>query len=145
MLVKAILDEKGPDLISVSEGSTVQKAAQLFKMERIGFAVVENGMHVPVGAISERDIVQAIADRGDLSGLPVADIMTPNLVSVSPEDTLETVREIMTEKRTRHVLVKEHGAIMGVVSIGDLIKHSLNECKIDTVQMRDYINGQGYQ
>lgn len=145
MLVKSILDQKGPELIAVSEGDSVRKVAQMFKRERIGFAIVENGMHVPVGTISERDIVQAIAERGELEGYPIADIMTLNLVSVGPADTLETVREIMTERRTRHVLVKEDGKLIGIVSIGDLIKHSLDECRIDSGQMRDYISGQGYQ
>lgn len=145
MFVKSILDEKGPELIKVSEADSIRKVAQLFKLERIGFAIVENGMHVPLGTVSERDIIQAMADRGDLSGLPVADVMTHNIVSVGPDDTLETVREIMTERRTRHVLVKESGKLIGIVSIGDLIKHSLAECQIDSVQMRDYINGKGYQ
>lgn len=145
MFVKTILDEKGPEIIRVSEAYSIHKVAQLFKVERIGFAIVENGMQVPLGSISERDIVQAIADRGDISGLPVVDIMTPKLVSVGPDDTLESVRELMTARRTRHVLVEENGELVGLISIGDLIKHSLAECQIDTVQMRDYINGKGYQ
>lgn len=145
MFVKSILEEKGATLIKVMEADSVRKVAQLFKAERIGFVIVENGMHVPLGSVSERDIVQAIAERGDLEGLPVAEVMTPNLVSVGPEDTLETVREIMTERRTRHVLVKEEGQLVGIISIGDLIKHSLSECQVDAVQMRDYINGKGYQ
>lgn len=145
MLVKTILDEKGPAMITASEADDVRKVAQLFKDERIGFAIVENGMHIPVGTISERDIVQAIADRGDLSGLPAAEIMTHNMVTVCSDDTVDTVRELMTERRTRHVLVKDDGELVGIISIGDLIKHSLNECQIDSVQMREYINGKGYQ
>jgi len=145
MFVKTILDEKGPEIITVSEADAIRKVSQLFKVERIGFAIVENGMHVQLGTISERDIVQAIADHGDISGLPVADVMTNNVVSVGPEDTLESVREIMTNKRTRHVLVKHEGKIIGIVSIGDLIKHSLAECQVDTEHMREYISGTGYQ
>jgi len=145
MFVKTILAQKGPELIRISQNASVRDAAQLFKLERIGCALVEDDVHAPIGMVSERDIIQALAVYADFDSLKVADVMTHNLVSISPEEPLETVREIMTEKRTRHVLVKDAGNLVGIVSIGDLIKHSLAECQIDTVQMRDYINGQGYQ
>ena len=145
MFVKTILAEKGPELIRISQMASLREAAQLFKVERIGFAIVEDSAHAPIGTISERDIVQALALYDDVSGLKVDDVMTHNLVSISPEEPLETVREIMTERRTRHVLVKDGGKLIGIVSIGDLIKHSLAECQIDSVHLRDYINGQGYQ
>jgi len=145
MFVKSVLDEKGPELIKVSEADSVRNVAQLFKTERIGFAIVENGQHAPTGTVSERDIVHALATRDDFADLSAADIMTENIVSIGPDDSLEDVREIMTERRTRHVLVKSGGLLVGIVSIGDLIKHSLAECQIDSVQMRDYINGKGYQ
>jgi len=145
MFVKSILAEKGPELIRISQRADLREAAQLFKIERIGFAIVEDEAHTPLGTVSERDIVQALAIYADFNILKVADVMTHNLVSVGPEEPLETVREIMTERRTRHVLVKDGGQLIGIVSIGDLIKHSLAECQIDSVQMRDYINGTGYQ
>ena len=144
MFVKTILDTKGPELITVSPGDSVRKVAQLFKRERIGFALVKNGNGVLVGTISERDIVQAIAEHGDVYALPVADIMTTNVVTCELEDTLDIVRELMTERRTRHVLVKDGQLMHGIVSIGDIIKHSLDECSVDSVQMRDYIAGNGY-
>ncbi|MCW8916334.1 MAG: CBS domain-containing protein [Magnetovibrio sp.] len=145
MFVKGILDEKGKDLITIAESETAQAAANLFKTERIGFAIVTGDSSAHVGSVSERDIVQALADHGDLSSTPVTEIMTRNVVTVCPDDTLETVQEIMTERRTRHVIVKEGDKVVGVVSIGDLIKQSLNQCQIDTSQMRDYIGGTGYQ
>lgn len=145
MFVKTILEAKGPELITVSPGDSVRKVAKLFKREHIGFALVKNGNGVLVGTISERDIVQSIADRGEIIGLPVADIMTSNVVVCSPDDTVDIVRELMTERRTRHVVVKDGQNLEGIVSIGDVIKHSLDECNIDSVQMRDYITGTGYQ
>lgn len=145
MFVKSILDNKGPELITVSPGDALRKVARLFRSERIGFALVDNGNKSLIGTVSERDIVQAMAEYGDLSGLPVADVMTTNVVVCEPEDTLETVRELMTERRTRHVVVIDMGRPVGIVSIGDLIKHSLSECRVDSVQMRDYITGVGYQ
>ncbi len=145
MFVKGILDEKSKDLITIAESETAQAVAQLFKTERIGFAIVTGDSSDHVGSVSERDIVHALAENSDLSTASVTDIMTRNVVTVCPDDTLETVREIMTERRTRHVIVKEGDEVVGVVSIGDLIKHSLAECQIDTSQMREYIGGTGYQ
>lgn len=145
MFIKTILEAKGPELIAVAPGDSVRKVAKLFKAERIGFALVRNGNRQVVGTVSERDIVQAIAEQGEVIGLPVAEIMTTNVVVCDLEDTLDLVRQIMTEKRTRHVVVMEGNVMSGIVSIGDLIKHSLNECRIDTSMMRDYITGQGYQ
>ena len=145
MFIKSILAAKSPELITVSPGDSVFKVAKLFKAQRIGFAVVSNGNKAVVGSVSERDIVQAMAVRGELGGLPVVEIMTPNIVTCDIEDTVDQVRELMTRKRTRHVVVMEGSAMMGVVSIGDIIKHSLSECTVDTGQMRAYITGQGYQ
>lgn len=144
MIVKSILEEKGPELIKVTQTDSVRMVAQLFKAERIGFALVEDSAHNYVGTLSERDIVQTIADGGVVETLTARDVMTQNVVSVSPDETIETVRDIMTARRTRHVLVKEDGRVVGVVSIGDVIKHSLAECRIDTGQLREYITGTGY-
>ncbi|OEJ65983.1 CBS domain-containing protein [Magnetovibrio blakemorei] len=145
MIVKTILDEKGPELIKVKQTDSVRMVAQVFKAERIGFALVDDSANNHVGTISERDIVQAIADGGNIEGMIAKDVMTQNVVSVGPEETIETVRDIMTARRTRHVLVKDEGLVVGVVSIGDVIKHSLAECQIDTGQLREYITGTGYQ
>jgi len=145
MFIKSILETKGPGLITVSPGDSVRKVAKMFKHERIGFALVNNANQSMVGSVSERDIVQALAAHGDVGGLPVADIMTTNVVSCDIDDTVDTVRALMTDKRSRHVVVMDGQATAGVVSIGDIIKHSLSECKIDTGLMREYITGQGYQ
>ena len=150
MFIKSVLETKGPDLITVSPGDSVYKVAKLFKSERIGFALVDGANKVTVGSVSERDIVHAMARHdgsGDLSGLPVTDIMTTNVVTCDIEDTIDQVRQLMTNNRTRHVVVMdgEAQAQAGIVSIGDIIKHSLDACQVDTSQMRDYITGQGYQ
>ncbi|HEY9163630.1 MAG TPA: CBS domain-containing protein [Magnetovibrio sp.] len=145
MYIHSILETKGPDLIAVSPGDSVRKVAKLFKAKRIGFALVHSGNHVTVGSVSERDIVQAIAEFGDVIGLPVADVMTTNVVTCNIDDTTDAVRDLMTTKRTRHVVVMDGAQAVGLVSIGDLIKHSLSECQVDTGMMRAYISGQGYQ
>lgn len=145
MFIKTILNSKGAELIAAAPNDSVAKVANLFKVHGIGFALVMNAMNELVGTVSERDIVQAIALRGDVNGVTVADIMTTNVVVCDIEDSTDLVREIMTEKRSRHVVVMDGEAMVGIVSIGDLIKHSLNECQVDTSMMRDYITGEGYQ
>jgi len=144
MFVKSILDAKDQKIITVSPNDLLQHVAYLFKHERIGFAVVIDPEFVQVGTISERDIIHVFADEGDLREKCVNDVMTTNIVMCGIDESLETVRQLMTEKRTRHVLVEQSGQNVGVVSIGDLIKHSLDECRVDTNQMSNYISGQGY-
>ena len=145
MFVKSILDQKEPDLISVSPVDVVSSVATLFKRKHIGFALVHSDNSTLIGTISERDIIHAIAKHGDISALPVAEIMTTNIVKCRADDTLESVRQSMTSRRSRHVLAMDGARAVGVVSIGDLIKHSLDECRIDSGHMMEYINGQGYQ
>lgn len=145
MFIKSILETKGPELITVSPGDSVRQVAKLFKSEGIGFALVSDASNAMVGSVSERDIVQAVAERGDVTGLPVTDVMAANILTCDIEDTVDTVRELMTERRTRHVVVMSADHMAGIVSIGDIIKHSLTECKVDTGLMREYIGGQGYQ
>ena len=145
MFVKSILEQKTPDLIAVSPGDTVREVGSLFKVKQIGFALVQSKDKVLLGTISERDIIHALADLGDVDDVPVVEIMTTNVVTCHVNDTLESVRQAMTNQRTRHVVAMQGGAPMGVVSIGDMIKHSLDECRIDSDHMVQYINGQGYQ
>ena len=145
MFVKSILDQKTPDLISVSPTDAVSSVAELFKRERIGFALVQSDGDILIGTISERDIIHAMAENPQVAGLPVVEIMTTNIVKCRVDDTLESVRHSMTIQRTRHVLAMDGAYAVGIISIGDLIKHSLDECRIDSGHMMEYINGQGYQ
>lgn len=145
MFVKSILDQKTPDLISVSPVDMVRSVAELFKRERIGFALVHSDGDILIGTISERDIIHAMSEKIEVAALPVVEIMTTNIVQCCVDDTLESVRQSMTDQRTRHVLAMDGAHAVGVVSIGDLIKHSLDECRIDSGHMMEYINGQGYQ
>jgi len=145
MFVKSILEQKTPDLIAVSPGDTVRVVGSLFKRKKIGFALVQSKDNALLGTISERDIIHAMADRGEVDNVPVVEIMTTNIVTCHVNDTLESVRQAMTNQRTRHVVAMQGDDPVGIVSIGDMIKHSLDECRIDTDHMVQYINGQGYQ
>lgn len=144
MFVKGILDEKNAELITADPSDTIIQVANVFKSNRIGFALVRDSQKQLIGTISERDIIHALTEGFDLTTAKVADVLTINIVMCDVTDTLDTVRDIMTNKRTRHVLVMDCGVLAGIVSIGDLIKYSLNECQVEGVELVDYINGEGY-
>ncbi|PCI38216.1 MAG: histidine kinase [Rhodospirillaceae bacterium] len=144
MFVKTIIEDKAHGLITVDPTETIKDVARMFKREQIGFALVQDENKQLVGTVSERDIIHSLSERADLSDVLVAEVLTINVVTCAIGDTLDTVRDIMTAKRTRHVLVMDKSTLVGIVSIGDLVKHSLNECRVDSIEMVDYINGQGY-
>ncbi|PHS78423.1 MAG: histidine kinase [Rhodospirillaceae bacterium] len=144
MFVKTIIEDKQHGLITIDPTATIKDVAQMFKREQIGFALVQDENKKLIGTISERDIIHTLSERVDLSDVLVAEVLTINVVTCDISDTLDTVRDIMAAKRTRHVLVMDKTTLVGIVSIGDLVKHSLNECRVDTIEMVDYINGQGY-
>lgn len=139
MHIKTILSKKGQNVISVPPDTSVHAVAELFKKERIGFALVRNGHQTTVGSISERDIILAFAERRDLSELPVADIMSTDIVTCDIDDTIDGVRDLMTQRRTRHVVVKDGYAFVGIASIGDIVKHCLKKCNGNIGNIRDYV------
>ena len=155
MQAKALLESKdtsgeGGNVVTVTPDARVSDVARMFKESRIGFALVctDSGKGW-MGTVSERDIVQGLASSSDVGEKPVRDVLTPNMVTCGPEDALDTIREIMTEKRTRHVVVTtnglDQGQVLGIVSIGDLVKHQLEQSRVETAAMRDYVTGVGYQ
>lgn len=139
MYIKTIMSKKGQNLISVSPDASVHAVAELFKKERIGFALVRNGQQTTVGSISERDIILAFADQRDLSELPVADIMSTDIVTCDIDDAIDCVRDLMTRRRTRHVVVKDGYAFVGIASIGDIVKHCLKKCSGNIGHLHDYV------
>jgi CBS domain-containing protein len=103
--------------------------------------VSEDGDHV-VGIISERDVVRGLAEHGaELLDMKVADLMTKNVKTCSPEDDLKHVMTEMTRSRIRHLPVTEDGRMCGIVSIGDVVKTRLDELETETNVLRDYIVG----
>ena len=145
MIVKNILDSKASGVVTADANALVVDVARIFKKMGIGFvAVVENGK--TIGTVSERDIVQTLVKNdGNVSTIKVRDIATSNIITCKPNALTTELSDLMTNKRTRHVLVMDEDNLVGVVSIGDLVKHNLDECQVDSGAMREYISGQGYQ
>jgi CBS domain-containing protein len=132
MLIADVLHGKGRDVIEVHTTDTVREAVRKLAAHRIGAVVVENQWMKPVGIFSERDFVNAVADRGAaVLDLPVQDLMSAPIVSCSATDRIDAALAVMTLGRIRHLPVIDGGVLKGIVSIGDLVKHRLDEKELE--------------
>ena len=139
-VVATILRGKPDRLIGLAEGKTVGDAAQLLTQERIGALVIRNAAGEMIGILSERDIVRAIARQGAaVIAQPVVGLMTRDVICCTPEDSISDVMAMMTERRIRHLPVKENGKLIGMVSIGDVVKKRVEEAEGEAQQLREYI------
>jgi CBS domain-containing protein len=137
--IREILDNKGHQIWSVSPDTKIFEALQLMAEKNIGALVVLDGDKL-VGIISERDYARKVALKGKTSKeTPVRDIMTPKVLYVSPEKTAEDCMALMIEKRIRHLPVYEQDKLIGVVSIGDVVKAVIEEKKIAIEHLENYI------
>lgn len=143
MLVKTVLGKKGFDVFSVLPEDTILAVLKTFGIKKIGFAIVGDPVHNIHGTVSERDICHAIAAGAGIE-TEIKDVMTVNVETCLLDDNLAKVMALMTGQRTRHVLVYEGDEIRGIISIGDVVKHRLDETLRDEVEMRRYIEGTGY-
>jgi CBS domain-containing protein len=140
MTIEAVLAGKGADVATVEPGATMATAAGELARRRIGALVVVDTAGAVVGIISERDLVQCVAARGESAlAAPVADAMTPDVVTVGRDASVLGALSIMTGKRIRHLPVVEGGQLAGIVSIGDLVKHRLERIEAEAEAMRAYI------
>ncbi len=144
MLVETILKEKGADVVSVAPAMTVAEAARILSARRIGSVLVRNEDGGIAGILSERDIVRGIAEQGAASlGLPVSALMTRDVVFASPADTLDSVLAVMTERRFRHLPVLDQGRLVGLISIGDVVKRKIEEVTEEAEGLRAFVQGAG--
>jgi len=143
MRISDILRVKGNKVVTVTPGSDVTQLLTLLAEHRIGAVIVSaDGSRVD-GIVSERDVVRALAVRGAaVLAEPVSAIHTVQVRSVSPEAAVEEVERLMTEHRFRHVPVLEGGVLRGVVSIGDVVKHRIDELETERSSLEGYITGE---
>ena len=140
MTVKAILSAKGTDVLTIDPTTNVAAAAKLLAERKIGALVVTGPDRRLVGIVSERDIVQELAAHGAASlDLPLTDVMTRKVMTCTAADTICSVMERMTAGKFRHLPVVEQGRLVGIVSIGDVVKHRLREMEHEQSALRDYI------
>lgn len=131
MKVSTILSTKGNKLITIAPEQSVKEAVALLAKHNIGVLVVLNAAGTLAGIISERDIVRHLHTTSDLLSQPVASVMTTQVITCLPQDDLMSVAHVMTERRFRHLPVLEDGTLLGMISIGDVMK-----------AQRDYYHGQ---
>ncbi|MGD8326230.1 MAG: CBS domain-containing protein [Sphingomonadales bacterium] len=140
MLIKTILSEKGGDIISVDGSTRIEKVTQVLKTHRIGAVLVLEGDGVIDGVLSERDIVRGLAEKGaGVLQLEAKALMTSDVITCTPDQDLRGAMEIMTTKRIRHLPIVENGRLIGLVSIGDLVKYRISEAEQEAEALRGYI------
>jgi CBS domain-containing protein len=140
MTVSIILAAKGRDVVSVEPNATLSSAVALLAEKRIGALVVLGVDRRIVGILSERDIVRALAEHGtDTLGAPVSQVMTRKVSTCTESETIPSIMERMTAGKFRHVPVIDQGRLAGIISIGDVVKHRLQQMERDSEAMRDYI------
>jgi CBS domain-containing protein len=139
MRISDVLRDKGQDVATVGRTDTVNQLVSTLGDRNIGAAVVTEDGRL-VGIVSERDVVRRLRERGaDLLSATVAEIMTADVYTCTPEDTVDHLAEVMTERRIRHVPVLQDGALVGIVSIGDVVKSRISQLVSDREQLESYI------
>ncbi len=142
MLVSRITKDKGDRLVTARPEDTIATAAKTLKRERIGAVMVVDERGELAGILSERDIVRAMPEHGpEVFGLTVEQLMTREVVTCGPGDQVHEIMKSMTSGRFRHIPVKDDGRLVGIISIGDVVKSRLQELETETSQLRDYIAG----
>jgi CBS domain-containing protein len=138
--VAELLHDKGNKVWAVAPDQSVLDAIRLMAEKEVGALLVTSGDQV-VGIVSERDYARKIVLKGKSSDTtPVAEVMSSEVTSVSPRQTVEECMAVMTEKRIRHLPVMEAGKLVGIVSIGDLVKAVIEDQRFTISQLEHYIH-----
>ena len=142
MTIASLLARKGVKVVTIQPEHQIRQALALLAEHNIGALVVVDPGARPIGILSERDVVRAaIRDERGVFDKPVSALMTRNVIMGVPQDDLVSVGSTMTEKRIRHLPVVENGNLVGVISIGDLVKAVIDEQKHEIEDLRRYIAG----
>jgi len=139
MNVEVILKSKGSDVETISSDMTLAQAVSILNTRKIGAVVVVDAGRVR-GILSERDIIKAIGAAGaEALDHPVAQVMTSNVITCKRTDTVDQLMDAMTGGRFRHIPVIENDVLVGIVSIGDVVKQRIAETEMEAEQLRLYI------
>ena len=140
MNVRGILEHKGRTVTIIRPDAGIEAAVALMRFKGVGALVVSQDNTTVDGIISERDVVRALAEWGtDIGGMRVATLMSRDVVTCTEADSIADLMRIMTERRFRHIPVVERGALVGIVSIGDVVKSRIEEVESESDAMRGLI------
>lgn len=144
MKVAEILKQKGQEVISVRPTESIETFAHRLRMARIGAMPVVGTAGSMEGIISERDVVHGLAEYGARClQMTVGELMTKRVVACAPTDNIARIARIMTENRIRHLPVIDNGKLVGVVSVGDVVKNRLEEMSLEANVLRDIATASG--
>ena len=140
MTIESILRLKGTDVTTIAPEATIKRAADWLRVKNIG-ALVVTSENAILGLISEREIVHAFSRHGEMAAsMLVKEIMQSGVTTVSPDESVNRVMKLMTHHRVRHMPVLRGGELAGIVSIGDVVKHRLEDLELETNVLRDVYN-----
>ncbi len=144
MSVSLILKSKGSDVISVKPDSVLSSVIETLSSRKIGAVLVLHGDGRVAGVLSERDVVRALAQHGaGALAMPASTFMTADVVSAGPHDSIGRVMEKMTHGRFRHLPIIEEGRLVGIISIGDVVKKRIDEAEHEAQALREYVTQAG--
>jgi CBS domain-containing protein len=137
MTIESILARKGTNVTTIGPDASIKRAADWLRAKNIGALVVTSEDAV-LGLISEREIVHAFSRYGETAAsMAVKEIMRYGVITVSPDDSVSRVTHLMTRHRVRHMPVLRDGKLAGIISIGDVVKHRLEDLETETNVLRD--------
>ena len=143
MKVASILKAKGAHIVTVRPNETIQHAAAKLRLEGVGALIVSHDGVTLDGIITERDITKGFADHGaDLASKHVRDLMEAGVLTCKPEDGIADVARLMTNRRLRHLPVRDGSSLAGIVSVGDILKYRLDEVELEARVMQDAVIAQ---
>ena len=139
MNVQMILGDKGSEVATIAADATVGDAVKILGERRIGALPVVDGDQIS-GIMSERDVIYCLRDHGaEVLGWPISRVMSSPAITVEPSTEVMSALALITQKRVRHLPVVSNGRLVGIVSIGDLVKHRIERIEHEAAAMREYI------
>lgn len=139
MTIRQILEEKGREVATMDPGVTMLEATEFLSEKRIGAAIILKGETI-AGILSERDIVKAIARSGvEVLDRPISGYMTEDVKTCTETDTVESVMDQMTDGRFRHLPVVNGTRLIGIISIGDVVKRRIRQAQLEAESLKQYI------
>jgi len=139
--ISEVLSRKGDSVLTTTSQASVLDAIGTMSEANVGAIVIQDGDQ-PAGIFTERDYLRKIALEGrSSSGTSVSEVMSAPLITVTPSEAIQTAMETMTERRCRHLVVMDSDRMVGIISLGDLVKHMLVEKEAEVEQLSSYISG----
>lgn len=140
MRISDVIRRKGDEVVTLRSDATVRRLVEVLEEHHIGAVVVSDDGSTVSGIVSERDVVRHLHTEGvAVLDAPVAEIMTSDVHTCAPEDDIEDLAQVMTDRRFRHIPVVSNGALVAIVSIGDVVKGRIDDLKTERDHLVGYI------